>query len=177
MKRSNWKAIAEFMGISAIVISLIFVGYQLKQDQQFALAEMLHDWLESRTEFYAEVRQYAEVLAKGNSGAELSPAEAIILQNLVRSAHDLAYHTQRQHEIVMGWPSGTGTPERELAAFLYQNPAARKAWFEITAEREALVDTLRTPSSLKQTREVGTAAFRVRVNDYLKKLDDLHTSS
>lgn len=39
MLRQNWKDVAELVGMAAIVASLIFVGYQLKQDRDIANAE------------------------------------------------------------------------------------------------------------------------------------------
>jgi hypothetical protein len=39
MKSSNWKDIAELVGISAIVASLIFVGMQMEQSQRLAWAD------------------------------------------------------------------------------------------------------------------------------------------
>jgi len=39
MPKRNWKEIAELVGMAAIVASLIFVGYQLKQDREIAIAE------------------------------------------------------------------------------------------------------------------------------------------
>lgn len=40
MKNVNWKDIAELVGISAIVASLVFVGLQLRQDRSLARAEL-----------------------------------------------------------------------------------------------------------------------------------------
>ena len=40
MKKTDWKDIAELIGIAAIVASLIFVGLQMKQDQQIAVAQL-----------------------------------------------------------------------------------------------------------------------------------------
>ena len=38
MKSMNWKDVVEFVGIAAIVASLLFVGLQLKQSQEIAVA-------------------------------------------------------------------------------------------------------------------------------------------
>ena len=38
MNRANWKDGAELVGVLAIVLSLIFVGFQIKQSQEIALA-------------------------------------------------------------------------------------------------------------------------------------------
>ena len=43
MKHTNWKDIAELIGVSAIVASLIFVGLQMKQSQEIAIAAQYHD--------------------------------------------------------------------------------------------------------------------------------------
>ena len=40
MKATNWKDVAELIGIAAIVASLIFVGLQMKQSHEIALAEI-----------------------------------------------------------------------------------------------------------------------------------------
>jgi len=42
MKFSDWKGIAELIGIIAIVASLLFVGLQLKQSHEIALATQYH---------------------------------------------------------------------------------------------------------------------------------------
>ena len=38
MNRANWKDVAELIGIGAIVLSLIFVGFQIKQSHEIAMA-------------------------------------------------------------------------------------------------------------------------------------------
>ena len=42
MKKTNLKEVAELIGIASIVASLIFVGMQLKQSQQIAIASQYH---------------------------------------------------------------------------------------------------------------------------------------
>lgn len=39
MPQQNWKDIVELLGMAAIIASLVFVGYQLKQDREIAVAE------------------------------------------------------------------------------------------------------------------------------------------
>ena len=43
MKTTHWKDIAELVGITAIVASLIFVGLQMKQSQEIAVAAQYQD--------------------------------------------------------------------------------------------------------------------------------------
>ena len=42
-KKASWKDIAELVGIAAIVASLIFVGLQMKQSQEIAIAAQYHE--------------------------------------------------------------------------------------------------------------------------------------
>jgi hypothetical protein len=46
VKSINWKAIAEFLGATAIVASLIFVGLQL-QPERLALLELIEHRVQS----------------------------------------------------------------------------------------------------------------------------------
>ena len=43
--KTDWKSIAEFVGIVAIVASLIFVGLQLRQEQEVAQIESLGEYV------------------------------------------------------------------------------------------------------------------------------------
>ena len=52
MKSSSWKETAELIGIAAIVGSLIFVGLQMKQDREIALAGQSHDRAAAAVEFW-----------------------------------------------------------------------------------------------------------------------------
>ena len=52
MKSENWKDVAEILGIAAIVASLIFVGLQMKQSQDIAIAQQYQDRSASALEWY-----------------------------------------------------------------------------------------------------------------------------
>jgi hypothetical protein len=52
MKSEDWKNFAELIGITAIVASLIFVGLQLKQSQEIAIADQYQDRADAALEFY-----------------------------------------------------------------------------------------------------------------------------
>ena len=171
MKETDWKGIAELVGIAAIVASLIFVGVQLRQDRQIARAEALADMLDNGLDSRANINQFAHVLAKGNSGAELSAAEVMIIRNIVRDERDRVFLQTFREEVLGGAESRT--PELMFAVFLHQNPAAREAWEHHTVEMESLIDPLRTRESMTKTRQSGSAVFRARISDYLARLDEL----
>jgi hypothetical protein len=52
LKAENWKTIAEFVGIAAIVASLIFVGLQMKQAQEIAIAAQYQERANTSIEYY-----------------------------------------------------------------------------------------------------------------------------
>ena len=172
MNKPDWKTTAELVGIAAIVASLVFVGVQLRQDRQIALAEAVADLLENGLEARADINQYAHILVKGNLGAELEPAELMIIRNIVRSEQDRVFLQNWQAQVI--GESLSNTPELQFAAFLFRNPAARDAWEQIAADMESHIDPLRTPESLNRTRQRGSAAFRGRIRQHLAALDKLH---
>ena len=63
MKTSGWKEIAELVGIAAIVASLIFVGLQLKQSQEIAVANQYQDRADAALEWYLAQIQSNQALS------------------------------------------------------------------------------------------------------------------
>ncbi len=45
MNSTEWKGVAELVGIAAIVASLIFVGLQMRQEHTFAQSHALLGWI------------------------------------------------------------------------------------------------------------------------------------
>ena len=127
MKSTNWKGTAEFVGVIAIVGSLIFVGWQIKQEQDIALAEINLSLLSSAIELNIAIGENAEVWAKGNAGEELTRAERILYENLLESVDYLARTDRRQYlRFDQQWSAQV--PIAEFAYFLHRNPGAREAW-------------------------------------------------
>jgi len=52
LKGANWKTIAEFVGMATIVASLIFVGLQMKQAQEIAIAAQYQERANTAGEYY-----------------------------------------------------------------------------------------------------------------------------
>jgi hypothetical protein len=57
MAGSNWRAYAELIGIAAIVASLIFVGLQLKQSQEIAIAGQYQERFSVASDYFNTGRQ------------------------------------------------------------------------------------------------------------------------
>ena len=171
MNGRNWKNTAEFIGIGAIVASLVFVGFQMRQEQEIARAEALGDYIATGLTFFLEVADYSEILVKGNAGERLTPVELHKLRSFIEAAETrVTLEAARQQ--ILG--SSLQTSELKFASFLYRNPAARAAWLNLVNDMEQYVDPLRTPESLARTEERGSKAFRQRIKIHLARLDELY---
>ena len=122
----RWKTIAEFAGITGIIVSLVFVGLQLRQEHQVALAERGFNMAESIYEEANGTIENAAVWVKGNAGVdELSPAETAIYDALIQKAFAHAYwiaYAQQQ----LGDTGAVSV--HDFAWFLHENPGARRTW-------------------------------------------------
>jgi hypothetical protein len=61
MKTPNWKEVAELVGIVAIVLSLLFVGTQIRQEQNIALAQIFADFDDTQIEWARLVAENKDV--------------------------------------------------------------------------------------------------------------------
>lgn len=163
MTSANWKDAAELLGIAAIVASLIFVGFQLRQDQQIAFAEYGQSTSAIRAELDIAFAEHAEVLVKSNSGIELSGKEHAILASVTA-----ALWRATQIDYLERSRLGEAEPRfmtDVFAVFLFRNPGARRIWME---ESEAQV------RHLEQLNWTSAAHARNLVIDALETLDRLN---
>ena len=92
MKNTDWKGIAELVGIAAIVASLVFVGLQMQQDRQLARAELGSFALEFRAavDFGMSDPDVGRVWAKMlERPQDLSLAETVQVEGILRSARGM----------------------------------------------------------------------------------------
>ena len=158
----KWKDTAEFVGIGAIVASLIFVGLQMRQEQEIARAQALSEHISVGVDFQFEMTEHSDILVKGNSGEALDDVERHKLRAFMEAAEDRVFLQIMLQQRLRGNLTLT-TTELKFASFLYRNPVARAAWIQLADDMERYVDPLRTPASLAGTRAAGSTAFRERV--------------
>lgn len=131
MKTISWKASAEFIGVTAIIASLIFVGLQLRQEQRFASIEAGFSLVESFYEQRNGSIENAAIWTKGNAGVEeLSATEVVIYDALIHKEWSHAYwasHAWRE----LGNEENIGI--HDFAGFLHRNPGARRTWENLMA--------------------------------------------
>ena len=85
MKKMNWKDAVEFAGIAAIVMSLVFVGLQLRQSQEIALAAQYQARAEAAQNMFMSMQESGMAIsAIQKPAAEMTPAERYTIDNLHR---------------------------------------------------------------------------------------------
>ena len=130
-KQTNWKDIAELIGIAAIVVSLIAVVIELRQSTQ----ELQFATLESTVGIYNNWRNkviesddVAEIWRKGTAGESLDPNQALrfrLLLSELMYAHQAAYvRIARGAE----YSEGQESTMRSTILSLLKSEAVRERW-------------------------------------------------
>ena len=166
MKPSNWKTIAEFAGILAIVGSLIFVGLQMRQEQAIAIVDTYGSVVESNAAVLNLIGAHPDIWEKGLLGGELSTSNEIIFSGMVR-----ALFSHHSHMSIRFGRIGPGDPEdiwKRLAYAIYIFPGLRRQW---EADNE-----FQKHRNAAQDRLDSRFDFRPRINKHLSSLDNLQPS-
>ena len=136
MKVTNWKDIAELIGIAAIVASLIFVGVQMRQDRQIAEAQIFAEFGESHTAWVDLVTTNAAVWVRGLNGDDLSDTETAQFDALAAG-----YWVQQRSKYLRSTRLA-GRPDFivvDTANFIYQHKGLRhwyKKWLDHSERRD-----------------------------------------
>ena len=134
--RFDWKSVAEFVGIAAIVASLIFVGVQLRQDRQFALAENAADFDDTMIEYSSVIRENREIWLRGLEGAELSLEDQVVFESVAFAVWQKFSGIYRQSRFL--YQTSGMMAARQLAGELYTYPGLRKYVLSRCRHRESI---------------------------------------
>ena len=129
MKKTDWKSTAELIGIAAIVASLIFVGYQLRQELAIARSDVWSERNLIRAELASLVTEDSEVWVKGLQGADLTDAEKARFSAI---SH-LLFYKQSTHFLQRDTGISPGTPEglaMQLVDMLESYPGLKANWLD-----------------------------------------------
>ena len=85
----KWKFVAELIGMTTIVLSLVFVGLQLRQSEVIAGNEVGIQELGNRIEAHDQINEHVNVWARGLAGEKLSDEDAIVFENLLVNINDI----------------------------------------------------------------------------------------
>lgn len=166
MKKPDWKATAELVGIAAVVASLVFVGIQLRQEQEIAIVDTYGSVVESNQAVLSLIGEHPEIWEKGLLGNELSSSDEIVFSGMVRAV--FSRHAQMYIRFTR---IGPGNPDKLLQDFayaIYIFPGLRRQWeadYAFQDHRDSVLK--RSPSGLD---------FRFKANEYLVELDRLQPS-
>lgn len=126
----DWKGTAELIGIAAIVASLIFVGLQMRQDQEIAQAQAFVDAAAVITDLNQYLENNKEVWIKGLDGAELSSEDRFTFHALCRAVFlRKISHWERAKRL------GAGNPDIIAQNFAYDvriYPGLRQCFDDVT---------------------------------------------
>ena len=164
MRDSGWKAIAELVGIAAIVVSLVFVGVELQQSQQIALAARQHEQMERELAVHDLIAENIPLMLKMGSGERLSEEEQILANRLVRTLQ-VVYFFSYSQAVYLDSPA-QDAPIRGLTVILHENPGLKTRWRERRQKMNA------TSRSMTGRTLIGPLVdFEEKVEEYLSILE------
>ena len=143
MKTRDWKDGAELIGIAAIVASLIFVGMQLRQDQNIAITETRSAITESVGTIATLIQADRETWKRGVDGEELSAEDQIAFLAMTRAVENHFFNLTLRYRRF-----GNQDPERverRFAFVLYIHSGLRQAYFQNIEFRKAVVAAFGQP--------------------------------
>jgi hypothetical protein len=155
----GWKDAAELVGITAIVSSLIFVGFQIRQDQEIAAAQSYMDATAVLTEENQYIDGNKEIWLRGLDGAELSQEDEYTFQAICRSIYlRKIAQWQRIRRLQTGRPASV---IQGYAYNIHTYPGLRRFFDELVVSLEE------SRSAFGRTRGDGsfTSAVEVALGD------------
>jgi hypothetical protein len=155
VKPTNWKDVAEFIGIAAIVASLIFVGLQLRQDFGIARSQVWSERNMLRAELASLITENPEVWTKGLNGDDLSEPETAQFEAIfvVYLFKESTHFLQRNDGISPGPPEDLS---HQFASMIMTFPGLGSVWTRWVTTKTALppfaVDVQRQLEEIKAGR-------------------------
>ncbi len=123
----DWRRIAELIGVLAVVLSLMFVGLQMRQTNDIAYLELDTAMVGIAVDTAELIAANSDVWVKGNAGEELTASEYAVFNEMI-SAMNSRLVVMNSHASQLGRDDIADLIRRDWAAFLHQNPGARHAW-------------------------------------------------
>jgi hypothetical protein len=123
----DWRKMAELVGVLALVVSLIFVGLQMRQTNDVAFMELDVAMMGMAVDTAELIAENSDVWVRGNAGEELSASENAVYSETLFSINTRMV-VMESHASQLGRDDTAYLIRRDWAAFLHQNPGARRAW-------------------------------------------------
>ena len=72
----------ELIGIFGVLLSLLFVGYQLRQDKELGMSEVVGSWTSRRNDLLQAIAENADTWRRACLGEELTKTEEMIARGI-----------------------------------------------------------------------------------------------
>ena len=161
MKSLSWKDIAELLGMTAIVASLIFVGMQLSQEREIARREARTDFVTSTVEIAQLFSDNGSVWVKGLRGDSLTEHEQVTFNALVRVFYVERFNRYERRKLNINRGSIPEEVPRFVALYMYQYPGLRQG---VTAQMTK-THTMRDVVGIQQRSEFW-AKIQIALDEY-----------
>ena len=122
-------SMTEILGTTAIVGSLVFVGWQIHQSDQIARAEIDAAQGIMSIELAALISEHSDVWARGTAQEDLSDADSVVFENLVSALNDARFSVFWQIRANDNLETAMGYLH-DFSGFLHRHPGARQIWIE-----------------------------------------------
>jgi hypothetical protein len=157
--RFSIKDIVETIGVTAIVLSLVFVGLQLRQTHAIAVSEIFAANTGHRIEANIAIVDNSDVWAKASSGKALTAEEFLVIDRLIENLWE-ARLSLFHHFYELGDEAGADVIMTDFAEYLYQNPGILEIW---TNQQLRLSEARTTISGQENPLSSGVEEIRSRV--------------
>lgn len=160
----DWKKTAELVGVLALVASLIFVGLQMRQTNDVAYMELDTAMTGMAIDTAELIAANPDLWVRGNAGEDLSAADYAIYSETL-AVLNTRLVVMESHASQLGRDDTADIIRRDWAAFLHQNPGARRVWLD----RE---DNLIRYRQLLAPNAADFSAWREAILSELEVLDE-----
>jgi hypothetical protein len=162
MKKSDWKGTAELVGIAAIVASLVFVGFQLRQDEDIAELEGRSVFVANAIELARLFNDNEEVWRKGLRNDPLTESEQVTFNALIRVFYIEWFNRYGRRRVGVGNRGDPMEVPKMVALFMYQYPGLRRGMNALDMKLDAMSEA---------TESERRGQFFPLVNQYLSEYD------
>lgn len=126
MTQEKWRTWFEAIGISAVVASLVFVGVQLRQEQEIAAGQYAYDWLEAKIELSGLIAENKDVWVAGLKGEDLSEVDLVVLDTMISAW--IGFQTARYRNRLLISGDDASAVALEVANSIHTYPGLKKFW-------------------------------------------------
>lgn len=139
MDKENVADWTQIVGLFAVIASLVFVGYELRQAGLVAAEESLLSDEANRISMHSMVVDNSDVWLRGCMGEELEPAERMVFTRIFNAYvfHQFYAWLRTREAISLGSESLAVT---HMAVNLYRNPGFQHEWRNLGEWRSHVPD-------------------------------------